>query len=238
MLTFVLSTALMVSAGLSDEVQLFNGKDLDGWVAEGVKEFVQDGRTLPVWSVKDGHLVCTGKGFGFLRYDRRTFADFVFHAEFRMARGCNSGLGIRTRSFDPARSRATRPSFYGYEIQLFDDAGKPPTAHSSGSLYRYVAPRKNAILPTGEWNSIAIECAGPRIKVSLNGEQIVDVNQQTIKELRQKPLSGYVCLQNHGGNIEFRELRIREIRGAGMGARKIPGNASRPEHGSSHTSIE
>src|SRR5271157_5140140 len=82
-------------------------------------------------------------------YDRRTFADFVFHVEFRMAPGCNSGLGIRTRSFDLARSRATRPSFYGYEIQLFDDAGKPPTVHTSGSLYRYVAPRKKAILPAG-----------------------------------------------------------------------------------------
>ena len=57
---------------------------------------------------------------------------FVFHVEFRMGPGCNSGLGIRTRPFDPARSRATRPSFFSYEIQLFDDAGKPVTTHSSG----------------------------------------------------------------------------------------------------------
>ena len=78
----------------------------------------------------------------------------------------------------------------------------------------------------------------PAIKVTLNGEQIVDVDQQKMEALRQKPLSGYVCLQNHGGNIEFRELRVREIRGAGMGARKVLGNAFRPEHGSSHTSIE
>ena len=169
-------------------------------MAEGVTEFVKDGRTLPVWSVKDGHLVCTGKGFGFLRYHRRTFADFVFHVEFRMAPGCNSGLGIRTRSFDPARSRATRPSFHGFEIQLFDYAGKPPTVHSSGSLHRYVAPRKNAILPAGQWNSIDIECAGPRIKVTLNGEQIVDIDQQTIMELRQKPLEGSVCLQKSRRN--------------------------------------
>ena len=150
----LIAMLLSASAGLPDEVQLFNGKDLDGWVAEGVREFVKDGRTLPVWSVKDGHLVGTGKGFGFLRYDRRTFADFVFHVEFRMAPGCNSGLDIRTRSFDPARSLATRPSFYGYEIQLFDDAGKTPTVHSSGSLCRYVAPRKKAILPAGTTGAI------------------------------------------------------------------------------------
>jgi hypothetical protein len=214
----LIAMLLSASAGLPDEVQLFNGKDLDGWVAEGVREFVKDGRTLPVWSVKDGHLICTGKGFGFLRYDRRTFADFVFHVEFRMAPGCNSGLGIRTLSFDPARSRATRPSFYGYEIQLFDDAGKPPTVHSSGSLYRYVAPRKNAILPAGQWNSIDIECAGPQIKVTLNGELIVDLDQSTVPELRQKPLAGYLCLQNHGGNIEFRTVRVRDLAGSSLGS--------------------
>ena len=53
-LSTLIAMLLSASAGLPDEVQLFNGKDLDGWVAEGVKEFVKDGRTLPVWSVKNG----------------------------------------------------------------------------------------------------------------------------------------------------------------------------------------
>src|SRR5271157_2019966 len=74
-----------------------------------------------------------------------TVPDTLSAPEFRMAPGSNSGLGVRTRSFDPARSRATRSSFFSYEIQLFDDAGKPATTHSSGSLYRYLAPRKNVI---------------------------------------------------------------------------------------------
>lgn len=215
---YALIAALIVGFGIpargEEFKSLFNGKDLGGWVAEGVKEYTRDGVVHPVWSVKDGTLLCTGKGFGFLRYDKEQFADFDWHVEFRMAPRCNSGLGVRTTVFDPKKSRATRPSFYCYEIQLTDDAGKPANVHSTGSLYRYVAPRQSAIKPAGEWNSIDIECRGPRIKVTLNGHEIIDVDQTTIDALKNKPLKGYVCLQNHGGTIEFRNIRIRDL-GAG-----------------------
>ena len=36
-----------------------------------------------------------------------------------------------------------------------DDAGKPPSTHSTGSLYRYVAPKLNASLPAGDFWSVA-----------------------------------------------------------------------------------
>jgi hypothetical protein len=215
---WVATASLMVLLGAPVQAEdfrdLFNGKDLEGWVAEGGKDFVQDGETRPVWSVKDGEILCTGKGFGFLRYDREEFADFVLHVEFRMAPKCNSGIGIRTRVFDPKSSRATRPSIYSYEIQLTDDAGKPVSKLSSGSLYRYVAPKESAMKPASEWNRIDVECVGPRIKATLNGREIVDIDQGTVAELKDKPLKGYVCLQNHGGTIAFRNVRIREIEGA------------------------
>jgi hypothetical protein len=196
-----------------DVLDLFSGKDLDGWVAEGKKDYKdKDGQVKPVWCVEDGTLVCNGNGFGFLRYDKKVFSNFAFHVEYRMAPKCNSGIGIRTAAFDPRLSRSTRPSFFCYEIQLLDDAGKPPSKYSSGSLYRYVAPRLNPVKPAGEWNGIDIECVGPRIRVTINGEEIIDVDQSKDPEIKNKPLEGYVCLQNHGGRIEFRNVRIREIK--------------------------
>jgi hypothetical protein len=203
---------LFTSPALGDDLALFDGKSLDGWVAEGVSTYEKDGKTLPVWTVSEGHLLCMGKGFGFLRYDKKEFADFALHVEFKMAPKCNSGLGVRTTRFDPAKSRPTRPSYYSYEIQLIDDAGKAPDVHSSGSLYRYVAPSESALKPAGEWNTIDVTCEGPKIRIVLNGKKVVDVDQSTIETIKNKPTKGYVCLQNHGGTIAFREVTIHEIK--------------------------
>lgn len=189
--------------------ELFNGRDFDGWVMEGPPEGLTHPDGRPVWSVKDGEIVCQGKRWSFLRYDRETFADFTLELEFLMAPGCNSGVGLRTGPIDLADPQNTRPSCFSYEIQLLDDAGKPPTEHSSGSLYRYVAPAENAIRPAGEWNSLVITCLGPRIRVVLNGRTIQDFDQTSLAETRNKPLTGNICLQNHGHLIRFRNLRIR-----------------------------
>lgn len=216
-LSLSLSLLLAMAPGLvrGEEVRtLFNGKDLAGWVVEGNpgSDRHDDGR--PVWTATDGLIHCAGKGFGFLRYDREQFADFTLHVAFRMAPKCNSGVGIRTRVFDPEHSRETRPSIYSYEIQLIDD-GKPPSKTSCGSLYRYVAPRRIPMKPAGEWNELVVTCAGPRIRVDLNGETIQDVDQTTVDALKAKPLKGYVCLQNHGGTIDFRDVWVKPLAAAG-----------------------
>ena len=197
-------------------VMIFNGKNLDGWVAEGKTDRLVGGKTEPTWTVEDGMLVCNDAGaMCFLRYDKEV-ADFAFHVEFRMLKPrSNNGIGIRTRAYDGStkeRSRATRPSMYSYEIQLFDDSGQPAHNKSSGSLYRYVAPTENTIKPPMEWNTIDVECIGPRIKVTMNGTLIHDVDQSTNPQLKDKPLKGYVCLQSHGGKTEFREIRLKEIK--------------------------
>ena len=211
---------------------LFNGKDVDGWVVEGPKAD-KDGN--PNWSVQDGLIVCQGKGYGFLRYDKEKFGDFALRVEYRFAPAAtpkqsgNSGVGIRTIPFDPKQSALTRPSYAAYEVQLLDDAGKPPDVHGSGSLYRYLAPTANPVKPAPEWNTAEVECVGPRIRVTMNGEKILDADQNTIPDLKEKdkpakapapkdkPLSGYVCVQSHTGKVEFRKIQVREIRAENPG---------------------
>lgn len=221
LLLFALPVCADEPTGATPGQPLFDGKTLNGWVAEGVitqPDPNDKTKTQPVWTAEDGVIRCAGKGFGFLRYDEKQFGDFHLHVEYRMlgAGGRNnSGIGIRTTKFDPKRSRDTRPSFASYEIQLLNDAGAAPDDHGTGSLYRYVAPKVNVVKPAPAWNTMDVICTGPRIRIVMNGTEILDYDQSTNPKLRDKPLRGYVCLQNHGTPIEFRNVWVRETGAAG-----------------------
>ena len=105
-------------------------------------------------------------------------------------------------------------------MQLLDDAGRPPSAHGTGSLYRYRGPTANPARPAPEWNTIEVTCTGPRITVRLNGRTILEADQSKLPDVdsrpagaptpKDKPRRGYVALQSHSGRVEFRQVRIRE----------------------------
>ena len=219
-LFFLLSLSAAPAAD-ADYRDLFNGKDLDGWVVEGNKEYKDGDETKPIWVAHDGLVSCTAntrKTYGFLRYDKQEFGDFALHVEYRMTpredpkqSRCNSGLGIRCVPFDPKKME-TRASVAAYEVQLLDDADQPPDKHSTASLYNYVAPKESAAKAAPEWNTIEVECVGPHIQVTLNDKVVIDVDQSTVDAIKDKPLKGYVALQHHGGKVDFRNVRIREIK--------------------------
>lgn len=185
-----------------------------GWIdllADGLEPWVVDARPGELenhrkkWTIGHGVLHNSGGGYGFLRYDKR-LSDFEFKGEYRLPGRGNSGIGIRSVPYTGGRQ--TRPSFAAYELQLVDDYGQPPTRHSTMSLYRYVAPRANPSKPAGEWNSFHVICRGPKIIVHLNGEEILNIDQREHEEIEDKPLSGYLMLQNHGSEVDFRNLRL------------------------------
>ena len=181
---------------------------------DGAKEYKdKDGNAQPNWKVEDGMIVTAGRGFGFLRYEKEV-SDFRWKAECRLNAKSNTGFCIRCVPYDPKKDSTTRPSYAAYEVQFQDDHGKGPDEHCTGSLYRYVAPKKNAVKEPGEWNTIEIECVGPRIRVWINGEQVQDVDQSTVDKIKNKPLKGYVSLQSHTNQVEFRNIKLKEIKPA------------------------
>src|SRR5262249_13645596 len=88
------AAAVSVAAAPADDGfrDLFNGKDMDGWVIDGSREFKDrtTGQTRANWQVRDGMIV-GGGAYGFLRYDQQQFRDFAFRVEYRLEKDGNSG---------------------------------------------------------------------------------------------------------------------------------------------------
>ena len=171
---------------------LFNGKDLDGWKIIGSPEG---------WCVDKGLLSCNGEGRGWIRPDE-TYTDFVLRLDYRISEGGNSGIFLRT-------SEEGRPAYQGMEIQLLDDRRSPLTVKSNGGIYDAVAPTQEASRPAGIWNMIEVSCQGPRVRVVLNGREVVDCDTSAHPDLKDRLKSGYIGLQNHRTPIAFRNVRIR-----------------------------
>ncbi len=183
-------------------------RGLAGWVVEGTRERETQGLREPVWTYADGVVRCSGHGFGYLRHEQAV-SDFRLELEYRFPKNGNSGIGIRTVPF--TGPLATRPSQAAYEVQLLSDAGRKPDRGSCCSLYGHEAPTENTSRPVGEWNTVVVECRGPRITIEHNGTTVVDFDQSTRRDTAAKPLSGSISLQNHGSQVEFRDIRITDL---------------------------
>lgn len=208
LLAFVL---LLSAAALAEDgfVPLFNGKDLSGW-------FIVN-RQGPGFVVENGLLVCPKEGGQKLMTEKQ-YANFVFRFEFRLEPDGNNGIGIRA-------PREGHTSTKGMEIQILDQTGpvysrqklRPEQYH--GSIYDVVPARTGFLNKPGEWNEQEILADGPRIRVTLNGAVIVDFDLNLIREpdvLAKHPglknTTGHIVLLGHQSRIEFRNVRIRELR--------------------------
>src|SRR5688500_12473010 len=91
---------------------LFDGKGLDAW-----RGYRRD--TLPDagWKVADGTIQTVAKVKGADLVTRRTFNDFEFSWEWRIAPGGNNGVKYLVTE--------TRPRSPGHEYQMIDDPGYP-----------------------------------------------------------------------------------------------------------------
>ncbi len=168
-------------------VELFNGKNLDGWHTQ---LDVPNG-----WQVRDGLLSNEKPGNNLVT--NRTFDDFELHAEFRYPPGSNSGIYLRGR----------------YEFQIEDNFGGEPDSHRIGGIYGHLTPSVNAAKRAGEWQSCDITLIGRVVTVVLNGERIID--RQSIPGITGGAIDsneggpGPIMIQGDHGPVEFRKLSIR-----------------------------
>jgi hypothetical protein len=200
-LACVMASFGLLSAEDEGFTTLFDGKSLKGWKGN------TDG-----YVAADGVIACKGGGSGNL-YTEKEYSDFEFRFEFKLTPGANNGIGIRA----PMEGD---PAFAGIEVQILDDGDpkykdlQPYQVH--GSVYGVIAAKRGALKPVGEWNQETIIAKGNHFKVILNGETIVDGVAEKPIDGREHPglarKSGYICFCGHGDKLEFRNLRVKELK--------------------------
>ena len=186
------------SAGLPAAafVDLFNGKDLTGWV---------NVNTDPgTWSARDGQLVCSGRPIGVMRSEKQ-YENFVLHVEWmHVEPGGNSGVFIWSNA-RPGESRLPD----GVEVQMLEldwvklntrDGKVPPIAYVHGELFGVGGvtivpdnPRgersmsvENLCRGRGEWNTYDVVAVDGVVKLAVNGRRFGDAIQHHPSPLRKR----------------------------------------------------
>jgi hypothetical protein len=150
-------------------------------------------------------LICTGdKGHEIFR-SARQYTDFIFHVEWRFQRldgepKYNSGVFVRTSENGEYMTQAQIGP--GPNVWLFADYpvdGKKTRVNLRDQM---TAQRVHG---PGEWNTYEITVRGPKADLWVNGE--------TIGSMEKIPLAkGYVGLEAEGFYIEFKNVKIKELR--------------------------
>ena len=194
-------------------ILLFDGKSLDGWETSS--------RTPSRTPVEDG-AINPHKSGGYMMIHKRPWGDFELALDFKISKGCNSGVFIRTFPLEPRPGKDV--GFNGIEIAVDDTT----TAgyHDTGAIYDLVKPTKNAMKPAGEWNHMVIRCVGPEISVAVNGETVTKTNLDEWTEVNKRPdgsahkfdvaykdhpRKGYIGLQDHGSPCWYKNIKLRPI---------------------------
>ncbi len=206
----LLALALLTPAvGRSAEgfVDLFNGRDLSGWVNVNCAP--------STWTVSNAMIVCSGKPIGELR-TTRMYQNFVLELEWRHLRpGGNSGVFVWA---DDITARG-QPFHRGVEIQVLDGpGGEGYTTHGDvfpihgavltpekgGKWQGRAYPTELRSKPSPEWNHYRIECNDGAIALAVNGKVVTRGREAS-------PRKGYICLESEGGLVHFRNLRLQEL---------------------------
>ena len=168
---FAALTLALAAGSCSREprTELFNGRDLAGWVCVTDPEGVGDARDA--FSVQNGNIRIAGSPFGYMRTEE-TYDDYRLHVEWRwIGEATNSGIFQRVQAGDRLWPEAVECQLQaGRAGDLLGLGGaKIAGAESNGRVF--IKPRSGGECerPAGEWNCAEIVCVGDHIAVCVNG---------------------------------------------------------------------
>ncbi len=196
---------------------LFDGKNTEHW-----RGYKREGFPSDCWSVENGTLrTLPGKPQSVDLITKEKYGDFELELEWKATPGANSGIIYRaSEEFDHSYQS-------GPEYQLLDDIknhdGKNPKT-SAGALYALIAPKDKMLKPVGEWNKARLIVKNGHVEHWMNGKKVVEYQwgsdevKNLIAESKfakwpgfMKEDTGHIALQHHGGDMSFKNVRIRKL---------------------------
>ena len=233
----LLLTALCIASAQADEpglVDLFNGKNLDGWTQRnGTATYRIDGDMI-VGKTSEGSpnsFLCTDKLYG----------DFELQFDVKVDAALNSGVQIRSQCVgDVPEGRVNGPQV---EISLDKMAGYVYGESAGGWMTPDADRKPHEHFIDGEWNSYRIVAFGNHIETWINGHQISDLTHE--EKFKSHP-KGFIGLQVHGVGtgqgpfeVRWRNLKLRDLtkftvldNGKDLTGWKTTGNWLRQDDGS------
>jgi hypothetical protein len=211
-LTLLLGLGLLAWDGLWSAVggqqwiSLFDGKTLAGWEGDPAFFRVEGGaivggsRTAPT---PQNEFLCT----------RQEFDDFVVQLQFRLDEGVNSGVQIRSQRIPGSNE------VIGYQADLGDGwwGALYDESRRNRALVRPDSSTLARALDREGWNDYEIVAEGPRIRLSINRQPMIDYTEAEA-EIEQR---GRLCLQIHSGppgEVRFRDVRLKRLAPAHSGS--------------------
>ncbi len=198
-------------------ILLFDGESTKGWTTTS-------GLEVPAgWQVVDKALKAVADGKGGDIVTTAEYSNFELRLDYNVALTANSGLKYFYTNYQTGGN-------LGMEYQILDDVlaeDNQKANHLTGSLYDILEPSKRLkkVYPAGEWNSIRIVANGKHVEHWLNDYKILEYSRDSKAFADAVALSkfsktspafgslnkGKILLQEHGGVVSFRNIKIRKL---------------------------
>ena len=202
---------------------LFEGNSTDKWRGYNQESFPAKG-----WSVKDGMVEClyTGAGEQGSAGDimtKKQYKDFELTLEWKLSKAGNSGVIYLVKEIPGQPAWHGAPEFQILDGDNYDIPLRP--GQLAGSVYDLYPATPQNVKPYGEWNQIRLVVKNKQVEHWQNGVKVAEyvVNSADMKErvkgtkfaefpeFNEIAEQGNICLQDHGGGVWYRNLKIREL---------------------------